>query len=387
MKKFNLVRYIALIVAVVLVILYLTQLQTEPQQQAQARLITLGDVPQAFKRADGPVSLVFPQDFGPHPEFQTEWWYYTGNLATDDGRRFGYQLTIFRRALLPQEVLVPRQSNFATEQIYLAHFAITDVNGKKHSEFERFARGAGGLAGAQAVPYRVWVEDWAIEEVDSTTTRLRANHGGLSLDLLLADEKGPVLHGISGYSQKGPNPGNASYYYSQTRLTTQGTVTVADQTFTVSGFSWKDHEYSTSALSADQVGWDWFALQLDDGTELKVFHIRKIDGSIDPYSSGSFIDRNGSLTPLAEADFEIVVSDRWESPANGALYPSRWTVSVPSLGIELEIAPYLPDQEMNVSYNYWEGAVYFSGTRAGNPVSGSGYVELTGYAGSMAGEF
>lgn len=387
MRKSTVLIIVLVTVAAASVTLYLALRQPEEPQQTQAQLSSPVELPTGFKRASGPVPLVFPQDFGPHPEFQTEWWYYTGNLSTNTGRHFGYQLTIFRRALLPMEALVPRQSGFSAQQVYLAHFAITDVKGNKHTEFERFARGAAGLAGAQSVPYRVWVEDWVIEEIDSKTARLSAAQDGLAIDLLLTDTKSPVLHGISGYSQKGPDPGNASYYYSQTRLATQGSVMITGETFAVSGFSWKDHEYSTSALSGDQVGWDWFALQFDDGTELKVFHIRKTDGSIDPYSSGSFIDQNGLLTPLAKDEFEIEVTAQWQSRTNRALYPASWTITVPGLDIKLEITPYLADQEMNVSYDYWEGAVNFRGTRNGKPITGSGYAELTGYAGSMAGEF
>ncbi len=359
----------------------------EPEVQASV----LAGAPAAdaagFARATGPQPLTFPTDYGPHPDYQTEWWYYTGNLDDADGRHFGYQFTIFRRASLPPDQRTDRASDWTADQIYMGHFALTDVAGQDYQAFEHFARGGAGLAGAQADPYHVWLEDWQVEEVSPGVTRLQATAGDVAIDLTLTDLKGPVLHGDKGYSQKGPDPGNASYYYSLTRLASEGSVTVGDRTFPVQGLSWQDHEFSTSALAADQVGWDWFALQLDDDSELKVFDIRKADGSVDPFSAGSFIAPDGTLTPLTRDDFTIAVHDTWRSPRSGAEYPARWTVFVPSQGIQLEIEPYLADQELNVSYSYWEGAVKISGERNGTPVRGDGYVEMTGYAGSMQGQF
>jgi predicted secreted hydrolase len=364
-----------------------------PQKSArQAGSVVLAAAPQisGFARASGPQPLVFPRDLGPHPEYQTEWWYYTGNLQTASGRHFGYQFTIFRRALLPQAQLSPRPSQWQTTQVFMGHFALTDSRLGQHHAFERFARGAAGVAGAQADPYLVWLDDWSVELVGGDpgrgVYRLRAAQDGIAIDLELKDLKGVVLHGDQGYSQKGPDPGNASYYYSQTRLETLGTVQVDGETFPVQGASWKDHEYGTSALSADQVGWDWFALQLDDGAELKVFYIRNSDGSIDTFSSGSFIDARGTLHRLGRDDFEILVSDTWTSPETGAVYPSRWTVRVPAYQIELQLTPTVADQELNVSYDYWEGAVRITGSCLGSAVTGWGYVEMTGYARSMAGE-
>jgi predicted secreted hydrolase len=233
----------------------------------------------------------------------------------------------------------------------------------------------------------VWLEDWSAEEVEPNVVRLRAAQDSLAIDLLLTDRKGPVLQGDNGYSQKGPEPGNASYYYSQTRLASSGAVQVGDALYQVDGLSWMDHEFSTSALAPDQVGWDWFALQLDDGSELTVFQIRKADGSVDPFSSGTLVAPDGSARHLGRDDFEIRVGATWRSPRSGATYPARWTVTVPTADLSLEIEPYLVDQELNVSYVYWEGAVRISDERAGLAVRGSGYVELTGYVGSMQGQF
>ena len=359
----------------------------EPEVQASVLAGAQVEDTSGFARATGPQPLTFPADYGPHPDYQTEWWYYTGNLDDADGHHFGYQFTIFRRAALPPDQRADRASDWTADQIYMGHFALTDVAGQNYQAFEHLARGGAGLAGAQAEPYKVWLEDWQVEEISPGVTRLQAAAGDVAIDLTLTDLKGPVLHGDHGYSQKGPDPGNASYYYSLTRLASEGTVTVGDRAVPVQGLSWQDHEFSTSALAADQVGWDWFALQLDDDSELKVFHIRKDDGSVDPFSAGSFIAPDGTLTPLSHDDFTITVNDTWRSPRTGAEYPASWTVTVPSQGIRLDIEPYLADQELNVSYSYWEGAVRFSGEHNGVPVTGDGYVELTGYAGSMQGQF
>ncbi len=355
--------------------------------RGRTRLITEAVQAEGFVRSEGPVPLSFPEDHGPHPDYQTEWWYYTGNLETDAGRHFGYQLTIFRRALLPATERSPRESAWAADQVYMGHFALTDVDGREHYAFERFARGAAGLAGAAAAPFAVWLEDWRVEETGDNIYRLAASQEGLELDLTLVDEKGPVLQGDRGYSQKGPEAGNASHYYSLTRLRSSGTVQVEGKSFQVAGESWMDHEYSTSALSQGQIGWDWFSIQMDDGSELMVFQIRRDDGSVDMFSSGSWISAEGDVTRLGREDFRIEVLDNWRSPDSGATYPARWTISVPKLDLRLSVEPYLSDQELDVSYAYWEGAVRVAGTRAGRQLAGHGYAELTGYAGSMQGQF
>jgi predicted secreted hydrolase len=378
---------------------FLILLREEPQ--VQARLVALADEDRedeitGYQRVQGPTDLEFPADSGPHLDYQTEWWYYTGNLIADSGQRFGYQLTFFRRALASPALRTERESAWAADQVYMAHFALTDVAGRNYQATERFARGAADLAGAQAAPYRVWLEDWAVEEIEPGVTRMRARtesrdpvrpQEGLALDLVLVDGKGPILQGDGGYSAKGPQPGNASYYYSLTRLETSGTVQVGETVYPVSGLSWMDHEWSTSALAADQVGWDWFSIQMDDGSDLMVFQLRKEDGSIDPFSSGTFVAPDGSTRHLGRDEFEIRVEDTWRSPHTGAAYPARWTVVVPAVGLVLEIEPYLADQELALSYAYWEGAVRVEGERAGQAVRGSGYIEMTGYAGSMQGQF
>jgi predicted secreted hydrolase len=365
----------------------------------------------------GPRDFRFPQDHGAHPDYQTEWWYYTGNLESENGRRFGYQLTFFRRALTPPSESPGRLSAWGTNQAFLAHFAISDVSGGRYQAFERMARGAIGLAGAlplvSEAPFsevpasrialpkapisetlpssspapQVWLHAWRVEQVEPDLYRLKAEQDGFSLDLKLVDLKGPILQGERGYSQKGPEPGNASYYVSLTRLDTSGILQIDQERFKVNGLSWMDHEYSTSALSKEQTGWDWFALQLNDGSELMVFTLRQEDGTPDPFSSGMLIRADGSQQTLGREDFKIGVSSSWRSPHSQAEYPASWTVEVPAAGIRLEVEPLLADQELNLTYSYWEGAVQVSGEHAGQPVKGYGYVELTGYAGSFAGEF
>jgi predicted secreted hydrolase len=382
MKKFFLVLLIGLGGAALIYMLAGSSLFED--QVPTSNLVVEGELPIGFQRAESPREWEFPEDFGPHPEFQTEWWYYTGNLESE---RFGYQLTIFRRALLPEQERPTRDSAWAADQIYMGHFALSDINAREHHAFERFSRGAAGLAGAQGDPYQVWLEDWQISQIGEDRYRLSAEQDGIAIDLVLEDLKGPILHGDQGYSQKGPDKGNASYYYSQTRLETTGTVQTNNSSYQVSGFSWKDHEFSTSALSEGQVGWDWFSIQLDDGSELMVFQIRGEDGSIDPFSSGTWISPNGETRSLGREQFVIQVEDTWRSPISGGEYPSRWTLAIPGQDLQLQIIPYLADQEMKVSYNYWEGAVQVEGTSGGDSLRGSGYVEMTGYAGSFEGEF
>lgn len=348
-----------------------------------------------FARAQPGRPLTFPLDHGPHDDYQTEWWYYTGNLVSETGERFGYQLTFFRRALTPPDQRAERASDWAAEQVYMAHFALTDVNSNRHVSFEKLGRGAGGVAGAQADPFRVWLEDWSVtgeaasggQPYRKAPESLKAAAGDIALNLRLIDTKGPALQGDRGYSQKGPEPGNASYYYSLTRIDTAGTVTVGGKTHQVSGYSWMDHEYSTSALGPEQTGWDWFSIQLDNDTELMVFQLRRSDGSIDAFSSGALIAPDGATTPLGPDDFSLAVTDTWRSPRSGGEYPSGWRLQVPRAQLDLTITPHIKDQEMQVSYVYWEGAVRVEGTAAGQRVTGNGYVELTGYAGTMQGQF
>ena len=348
----------------------------------QSRLSELlsGDGDAGFEKAIEPRDFVFPDDHGPHPGFRNEWWYVTGNLDADGGRRFGFELTIFRFALTPS--LPAAASNWRSNQVYIAHFAVTDADGDRFLAAERFSRGAIGLAGAQSSPFRVWIEDWEIAALQAGTPerwQLRAADPGFSLDLELTAQKPPVLNGDAGLSQKSAEPGNASYYYSITRWLTEGSLRLGDDEFRVSGLSWLDREWSTSALGADQLGWDWFALQLSDGSELMFYNLRKLDGSQDELSAGTWVDADGRSLHLEREDVEVTVTDTWESP-EGGIYPSGWTLRVPGKGLALDIRPVMDDQELFTTVRYWEGAVDVQGQRGGAPIEGRGYVELTGYA-------
>lgn len=332
-----------------------------------------------FQKAYDVIDFEFPRDHGPHPDFQVEWWYYTGNLADAAGNRYGYQLTIFRRAIVPGEPA--RESEWGTHQIYFAHLAVTDVTGQSFEAHERYSRAGAGLAGAQGEPtYRVWIDDWQAQEVGPGQVQLKAAGGNIALDLSLEPAKPVALQGDRGLSPKGDEPGNASYYYSVTNYTTTGTLTTPRGTFEVSGKSWLDREWSTSFLGEQAVGWDWFALQLDDNREVMFFHVRNENGQIEPVSSGTLINADGTTEKLSLADFEITVLETWTSPTSGATYPAEWTVSIPKADLELQLKPLLQQQELNLTFTYWEGAVRVEGSQ-----TGYGYVELTGYAGSMQG--
>jgi len=360
-----------------------------------------------FARALAPRAFQFPEDHGPHPAFRSEWWYVTGNLSGPAAEPFGFQLTIFRSALgAPDAQRAISTSGAAsawrTEQVYMGHLALTDGKRGAFHAFERFARGALGLAGATAKPFRVWLEDWEIagpvgEAADIFPLQLRAAEQGIGVSLRLSPAKPLVLQGDAGLSQKGPEPGNASYYYSFTRLEASGEIQLGGQTARVEGLAWLDREWSTSALSPGQVGWDWFALQLDDGSDFMYYQLRRGDGSPDPHSqgilvgpgreasaSGSRSDSNSdsdaaSISRLESEQVELTVLDRWSSPLDGSAYPSGWRIAVPSEDLVLDVTPLLRDQELDLSFRYWEGAVRVAGTHRGRALRGKGYVELTGY--------
>ncbi len=335
-----------------------------------------------FARAYAPRAFTFPQDHGAHPDYRTEWWYYTGNLTGDNGAPFGFQLTFFRSALTPD--MPPRTSTLATNQVYMAHFALTDGARNAHASFDRYSRGAGELAGATGEPgYRVWLEDWAATEIEPGVYRLVASapgeDGPVAIDLTLRETRPPVLHGEQGLHQKGPEAGNASYYYSLVGLETSGAVTYAGRTTPVTGRSWMDHEFGTSALTAGAVGWDWFSIQFDNGAILMVYEIRLADGGVNPQIKGMLIWPDGAQQIVSEDDFELTPTGTWASTRTGITYPSGWELRFPDLEIDLTITPLVADQEMDVSFVYWEGAIDVTGVMRGEAVTGRGYVELTGY--------
>jgi len=345
-----------------------------------------------FARAVEPGGISFPEDFGPHNDFQTEWWYYTGNLENDDQRPFGFQLTFFRRALPnsgdAQTAVPPEEpSRWTSNQIYMAHFTISDIEEDQFYANERLSRGVLGLAGAQSAPYRVWLSDWSVEKISDDLVSLSASTGDVAVRLNLEQRNPPILHGIDGLSQKGPEPGNASYYYSITGQGANGEIDIGATTYRVKGTVWKDHEYGTSALVPDAVGWDWYSLQLDDGSALMFFEIRREDGSLEPLSSGTYIDPQGVSTPLEFGDWQVDVLDQWTSLTSGATYPAAWTISVPDIDLVLTGRPLMAGQELNLSTTYWEGAVSFEGTVGDRPAAAKGYIEMTGYAEPLTGRF
>jgi predicted secreted hydrolase len=328
--------------------------------------------------------LSFPADHSSHPDFKTEWWYYTGHLQTDAGKRYGYQVTFFRFGVRDRQGDMKEKPLFT--DLYMAHFALSDVAAKKFIYRERINRGYDARAGAAVDRYLVWNEDWKVEG-DEKNHRIFVRDRGATLSLSLQSLKPPALHGNNGHSQKGEGDGRASYYYSLTRMETQGELVIDGKAEKVRGLSWMDHEFGSNQLRDDQVGWDWFSIQLDNQTELMLYLMRRKDGSVDPYSSGTLVSADGTTRHFALKDFRIEVLNRWKSPQSGATYPMQWKVSIPSERIELEIAPAFLEQELITSRStrvtYWEGAVRVNGRLRNDAIAGQGYVEMTGYAGKL----
>jgi predicted secreted hydrolase len=335
----------------------------------------------------GPPELVFPRDHGAHFEYRTEWWYVTGLVADEGGRRYGFQITFFRQGLAPGDPR-PEDSRLRARQIIAAHLAIADISGQRFHHSERLRRVAGGLAGASQIDLEVWLDDWQMDRgADGTiAARARDPERGIGLDLELRPESELVRHGDRGYSPKGEEEGNASVYLSWTRLQVAGELEVGGAPVTVKGAAWFDHEWGTSQLGAKVAGWDWFSLRLDDGRDLMVYRLRRSDGEADPRSSGTLVEADGTLERLGRDDVGIDVLQRWQSAATGGRYPTRWRLRVPAEGIDLEVRALLTAAELDSTATtgvvYWEGPVAAEGTQ-----SGEGYVEMTGYAGTLEGRF
>ena len=338
-----------------------------------------GDV-SGYARALEPRSFSFPSDHADHPEFRNEWWYFTGNLQNEVGRPFGFQVTLFRNSLVPE---VPEESGspWRTKQLYMGHLALSDIQEDRFYHAERFQRAALGLAGVEAQPLRIWLDDWEIKGVgnDSMKWQLFAKTEEFGINLEVIPGKPLVLQGNQGLSQKGKEPGNASYYYSFTRMIASGEVITPDEIFDVTGSSWLDREWSTSVLESNQVGWDWFALQLNDGTDLMYYQLRDKAGKPDEQSSGKLVNPNGESRNLNFEEVALKVVEFWQSPNSGASYPAGWTLKLASENLDLEISPRMSDQELQTTVSYWEGSVRVQGTQNGQPIQGVGYVEMTGY--------
>jgi len=330
----------------------------------------------------------FPADHGAHPGFKTEWWYWVGHLKSTAGQTFGYELTFFRVAL--RQPAPQARSAWRLNTIYFAHLAVSDPGRRQFHFREKADRGALGLSGAASGRLKVWIDDWQAEQAEEVF-HLQARDQDLGLDLTLTPLKPPALHGEGGFSRKAAKFDAASYYYSITRLDTKGELTLEGRTVEVAGASWMDHEFFSSAMAPGLVGWDWFALQLDDGREVMLYLLRHQDGSLDPASSGTLVDHAGQTRHLKLTDFQVKATSTWKSPHSQAAYPAGWQIAIPVEALNLTLTPTLADQEVRAGapaqVSYWEGQVKIQGQKEGQPITGQGYVELTGYAGAMGGRF
>ena len=340
---------------------------------------------QGFTEALAPRVFEFPRDHGPHPDFRQEWWYLTGNLDATDGQRFGFELTFFRVALVPppaQPAASSTVSAWRARQIYVAHFAVTDVARRRFRSQQKLSREALGLAGAQAAPLRVWLDDWSLELPPGDAAgawKLHAAQPGYAVDLMLEPLEAPVLNGVAGLSRKSEQAGDATYYYSIPHLQVRGRLVREGQPLELRGLAWLDREWGSGGLGPREVGWDWFALQLNDGSALMFYALRDREGGRDAHSAGTFIAGDGSTRVLSNADLSIAVTDSWRN-RNGERYPAGWRIRVPAMALDLTVRPALADQELRTTPPYWEGAVDVTGERAGKSLGGRGYVELVGYA-------
>jgi predicted secreted hydrolase len=333
---------------------------------------------QNYKPAQPGYQYQFPRDHFDHPDYQTEWWYYTGNLKSPDGHRFGFELTFFRQA-------VARDANASPwhmHDLYMAHLALTDVSGHRFYHDERINRAGPGLAGIDEHTGLIWNGNWQ-SQISESRQSLRGLNETFGIDLVLTPSKPPVIHGREGISQKAQGAGHASHYISFTRLQTSGSIQVNGTTYQVQGSSWMDHEFFSESLDNNESGWDWLSLQLDDNTELMLYRLRHKDGSVDPYSSGSYIDAQGRCQFLSSSDFTMTPSGKiWTSPETKGSYPLQWHLAIPSLHVQLDISTPLATQELSGSIgpSYWEGVIDITGQSAGNALHGVGYLEMTGYA-------
>lgn len=335
-----------------------------------------------FKKAVEKIRFRFPDDNGAHPEFRTEWWYFTGNLETKTGRKFGYQFTIFRTALSPEKT--EKNSVWNSNQVYMGHFTVTDIENNDFYYSEKFSREGNDLAGANATPLKIWVEDWRVNEVtelpekEFPEVKISAETDETEIELFLTPVKNIILQGDEGLSKKSNEEGNASYYYSITRIETKGKMKIKGEEFEVIGYSWLDREWSTSALSHEQKGWDWFSLQLDNDYEVMYYQMRKKNGSADDFSKGAIVNPQGVIENISLQDVILEVTEYWIND-EGMRYPSGWKLLIPSKQIEFVITPATKNQELKLSVRYWEGSVFASGKFGTENATGRGYVELTGY--------
>ncbi len=325
---------------------------------------------------------MFPDDHAAHPSFRQEWWYFTGNLITSEEDLFGYQLTFFRFSNPPHELDI--ESNWQTHSTWMAHLALTDVEGNQFLYAEDFSRGAIGLAGSQSAPFKVWVNDWSVTEIGEPcdhciSARVQANTKDFAINFEILSEALPVLQGESGFSAKSHDGEIASYYYSYPSLRTKGTVRLKDKIRRVTGTSWMDREWSSAILAKGQSGWDWFALHLNETTQLMVFQVRDSEGQ--PYRTAHLMSATQDNQYIDSKYLTMEPTAWWTSQATGANYPIKWRLvsQFPEAEFTIEVAPQLKNQEIDLAFRYYEGAVFVSGSLKGNKIKGQGYMELTGY--------
>ena len=341
-------------------------------------LAITGACAQGYKPALPGYKYEFPRDYFNHEDYQTEWWYYTGNLKAADGHRFGFELTFFRQGVSRASSSNP----WFVRDIWMAHIALSDITGQHFYYEERLNRAGPGIAGVDAQTGKVWNGNLQAH-IGEQSEELRGFAEKFGFGLTLVPAKLPITHGQNGVTQKAEGPGHASHYFSLTRLMTSGTIDLDGNTFRVDGTSWMDHEFFTGSMATNETGWDWLSVQFTDGTELMLYRLRHSDGSIDPYSSGSFVDANGNSELLSAKDFVMTpATDTWTSPVTKAAYPVHWRLSIPRLKLQLEVTTQLRNQELTARFgpSYWEGVIDVAGTRDGSQLQGVGYLEMTGYA-------
>ena len=389
-------------------------------RRASGRTLELGELlggpDDGFARVRGPRPFAFPADHGPHPDFRTEWWYLTAHLEDDSGRTFGVQFTLFRQALAPPDVApagergadavddANRPSDWRTDTVWMAHVGLLAPS-VGHQSAERFARGALGLAGVQAAPFEAWLDDWTLAgpvpdvaarnpagrladrerqgAVDGAVDgvllplelRLRVPEADapFTVQLTFDSERPPVLQGEAGFSQKGSRDGNASHYYSFTRLQARGEIRIDGRSHAVRGLGWLDREWSTSVLEDGLRGWDWFALHLDDGRDLMIYHLRRADGTVGAFSAGVLVAPDGSSQRLGPDDWALEPVETWRDE-RGAAWPVAWRLAVPMADVDGVVRAQQSDQLNRLAVRYWEGMVCLDGERPG-----CGYLEMTGY--------
>lgn len=349
-----------------------------PADEISVSSIMSGEVP-GFKKADSIREFSFPKDHFEHNEYRTEWWYFTGNLSTSDGRRFGYQFTIFRNGILPgadDDSVV-----FSQKSLFSIHIGISDIQNQKFYSFERYARGLDGLAGSDETEKRIYIEGNEIlfdfsKGGESPGLQINSLTDDFRISFKLIPGKKMVLHGDKGLSKKSNKPGNASYYYSYTRLTTTGEITLKGEKYKLSGNSWMDREWSTSALESDQKGWDWFALQMEDGSDLMYFRLRDSTGATN-FQKGTFIRKDGSYQVFTGDDFNITTIAN--SEIDGIVYPMEWEIEIKPLNFLFGISVAMKNQVHPFRLSYYEGAINVVRKKGKDISSGVGYVELTGY--------